>query len=178
MQQPPIIALYLGNSLIDKMRRAEKLIEIGKLAASFIMQFPTDVEMVFGPITGGGIIKTDPQTLRSAPSYDENLKELERTIVALQREGHIVLNQLVFRPFIDKHRKIWLSKHNRAPNEWYEPLKYELYQPMLDTRKVATGHFILDWERGNSARFAHDLLERQGKQILEYPKGYRQHIAA
>jgi hypothetical protein len=178
MQQPPIIAMYLGTYLIEEMRRAERLIKIGQLAASFVATFPTDVEMVFGPITSGGIIKTDPQTKRSAPSYDENLKELERTIVALQREGHTVLNQLVFRPFIDKHRKIWLSKHNRAPNTWYEPLKYELYAPILDTGKIITGHFILDWERGKSAKFAHDVLSRQKKEILEYPKGYKQQLAA
>jgi hypothetical protein len=178
MQQTPIIAIYLGDPIIEEMRRAQRLSEVGNLAASQLASLPVGVEMVFGPITRGGHMVEDPRTGISAPSYRDNIKALERTILALQRDGHFVFNQLLFKPLIDKHRKIWLSKHNRAPSAWHEPLKNEFYAPILDTGKVFVGHFILDWRRGNSAKFAHQVLVKQGKQTFEYRNGYEQKIAA
>ncbi len=171
MQQTPVIAVHLGNSLVEKVRCAERLSDIGRVVADFLNDLPCGVEMVFGPITRGGIIRPDPKTGIEGPSYRENLKALEKAITARQKEGRVVLNQLVFKPIIDKHRKIWLSKHSRTPNTWFEPLKHEFYAPILATEKVIAGHFILDWRKGKSAKFAYEVLAQQNKDTFEYPDG-------
>lgn len=164
--------------MMDAMHRAERLREVGRIVATLVEQLPDGLEMVFGPVTRGGIIRTDPKTGIAGPSYRENIRALESTIVALQRDGHLVFNQLAFKSFIDKHRRIWLSKHGRVPTTWHEPLKHDFYAPILETGKIGVGHFILDWRRGNSAKFAYAMLTKQGKQIYEYPQGYQENLAA
>jgi hypothetical protein len=152
---------------------------VGEIAATLLKSLPGGAEMVFGPVTRGGIIGTDPETGLKSPNFKANLKALELSIVSLQQQGHLVFNQLLFKQFIDRQRMLWLSKHNRTPNMWHEPLLHEFYAPILETGMVTVGHFIADWRRGKSAKFAHDTLERLGKKTVEHPAGLLvQNIAA
>lgn len=166
-----IVSIDLGIFFRQELRSAPTLLRGGELAASIIKSIPGGVEMVFGPITRGGII------LRDHPSFAANLRAIERTILLLEQAeevDHPIFNQLIFKAFIDKHRRVWLEKHKRTPGTYHEPVINEFYAPILNTGNVVVGHFLHGWKKGKTAKFAHEQLAKQEKDIHELPKGFHE----
>ena len=161
-----IVGIHLGKELRDRLSRAESLAEVGKQAAEIACMFSGGVEMVFGPVTHGGVKNS------RGPRYSANIHILEATIEQVQLAGRPIFNQLLFRPYIDRHRRIWVAKHQRSPRTYYEPLLYDFYAVILDTGNVTSGHFVYGWGEGKSSSFAHEKLSKQGKRLVELPQGF------
>lgn len=151
---------YLGEA-----RGAHSLHEVGEIAARALQELhPRGVALVIGPVTNGGII------VRGSPSFEANLRALERKIAELQTAGNTeapVFNHLVFRPFIDKYRLQWLDKKNRNPREYFDPLLHDFYALMLGTGLVRAVYLMHGWRRSRTGKYIHRSLSGKEVKFIE-----------
>jgi hypothetical protein len=171
-----LITIDLRIFLWEELSNMPTLLHGGKLAAALINSIPDGVEMVFGPVKSGGVMHN------GHPYFRGNLCVIEKTIPLVQAgTERTVLDYILFKPFIDEHRLIWLEKHKRSPGTFHEPLINDFFALMFATKKIEVGHFVHGWGHDRLAKFAHRTLEKQKKTIVDLPKGFheqRQQAAA
>lgn len=169
------ITIDISKYLADELRGTTKLLQVGILAAKLVRATPGGVGMVFGPITHGGIMTGSGDNQH--PDHQANIRAIGHSGLLLEESGnlpHPIFHYLVFKPYIDRHRRVWLNERKRLPGSYFKPLVGEFYSPILDTGLVMEGYFLYGWKHGRAASFAHKVLLKQEKVVQELPKGYHE----
>jgi len=148
---------------LEEARLAPTLLGVGKAAAAVVQEYyRTGAGLVLVPITDGGII------IEGSPSHRANIRLLGKKISELSEhnEEHIpIFDQLIFKPFIDKHRLIWESKKTHM-GVYYHHILSEFYQPILDTGLIMVGFFGHGWERSTSCKYVHRFLDKKERKTI------------
>ncbi len=150
------------QAILDRARKAQSLREVGEIAAHMLQTyFPNGAGLVVRPITSGGVIRADK------PSRQGNLEALRRDIERLKKGNEAdvpIVDQLLFKSFIDKHRIKWRESDKTHATGYYDAIKYDFYGPMLATGLIVALFLHEDWKKSQTCRFVRkEVLDRQGK---------------
>ncbi|MES2930592.1 MAG: DUF4406 domain-containing protein [Patescibacteria group bacterium] len=129
----------------ENLRKASTLADLYTIASRILNQMPQgNIIEVCGPIGTGG-----------RGSVEANLAYFNEKIHALQRDGHIVFDQM---PFEDSMQRI----KKELPVDAHDLILSEFYLPLLTQGKIAAFYFLPGWETSKGATWEHDLAGRLG----------------
>lgn len=111
-------------------------------------------EIVCGPITTGGLGRTEANIWRFAA-----------VIMEFRRMHRRTWSQLAYEPELWRHQDLWLAEH---PDEPYcRPILEEFYGPIFRAGVFHSAYFIPGWRSSKGACWEHETLSRLGVRIID-----------
>lgn len=140
-----------------KLANTDDLEDITEIALEVISRIPNRVDMVFGPITSGGL-----------GNLRDNVTVMKRAIHILwHEENRDIFSQLPFKAKMLEFKRKWDRQYPEADYCW--PIMVNFYRKLFASGRISQGNFLYGWEESTGTKWEHEFAPKYRIAVRHLP---------